>query len=253
MLAGTPILVTLFAARPMLGRGVGRSFVSGPRPSTLLHGVHEDGRNRRAAAHAGRYHAVTDRPRSAFADGLAEPRAAAARRASYGSHRGRARGFESHDPMPGGFLGGWWGDTGIDIAGDHLDVYALAGGTLDYAEWGHTRWMRKPDTAFSVRLRFDEPIVWDDGHRVTHAYYTHLSKVENEVKEGAAMRKHVVAGERIGVSGIGNGTPHLHLGLLLDDQVEQDSWTYILREDAIRKLMGRIRNGARLPLAHRPR
>lgn len=159
-----------------------------------------------------------------------------------------------HDPMPGGFLGGWGGDTGLDIAGDHLPVYALAAGTLDYAEWGHTRWTRKPDTAFSVRIRFDTPIPWN-GHQITHAYYTHLSAVEVEVKEGAdaGARQHVVAGERIGVSGIGNGTPHLHLGLLLDNQVEQDSWEFILREGEVRKVMGGYANGTRLPLSNRPK
>lgn len=154
--------------------------------------------------------------------------------------------------MPGGYLGGWHGDTGLDIAGDHLPVYALAAGTLDYAEWGHTRWTRKPDTAFSVRIAFDAPIPWN-GHRITHAYYTHLSSVETEVKEGAAQRKHVVAGERIGVSGIGNGTPHLHLGLLLDDEVEQDSWEFILREGEVRKVLGGYANGTRLPLSDRPK
>jgi hypothetical protein len=165
---------------------------------------------------------------------------------------GALRNPKLHDPMPGGFLGGWHGDTGLDISGDRLEVYALAAGTLDYAEWGHTRWTRPPDTAYSVRIAFDEPIPWGE-HRITHAYYTHLSKVEAEVKEGSANRKHVAAGERIGVSGIGNGTPHLHLGLLLDGEVEQDSWTYILREGDIRKVMGGYANGARLPLSDAPR
>jgi murein DD-endopeptidase MepM/ murein hydrolase activator NlpD len=151
-----------------------------------------------------------------------------------------------HSPMPGGYLGGWGGDTGIDIAGDHLDVYAVAAGTLDYAEWGHTRWTRGRDTAYSVRLKLDEPIPWGD-QKITHIYYTHLSKVMTEQAEGAKKRKHVVAGERIAVSGIGNGTPHLHLGFLLDNEVEQDSWTYILREDAIRKVMGGYQNGYLLP------
>jgi hypothetical protein len=134
----------------------------------------------------------------------------------------------------------------VDIAGDHLEVFALAAGTLDYAEWGHTRWTRGKDTAFSVRIALDEPIPWGN-QRITHVYYTHLSKVEHEQHEGAKERRHVRASERIGVSGIGNGTPHLHLGLLLDGEVEQDSWTYILREDAIRKVMGGYRNGERLP------
>lgn len=152
-------------------------------------------------------------------------------------------------PMPRGNLGGWPGDTGLDIAGDHLDVFALGAGTLDYAEWGHTRWTTGKDTAYSVRLALDMPIPWGEHgeRRITHVYYTHLSKVEYPQREGSETRKHVVTGERIGVSGIGNGTPHLHLGLLLDAQVEQDSWTYILREQEVRKVLGDYKNGARLP------
>src|SRR5579862_8895218 len=151
-----------------------------------------------------------------------------------------------HSPIPGGWLGGWYGDTGLDIAADHLPVFALAAGTLDYAEFGHTMWTRPPDTAFSVRIALDEPIPWGE-HKITHVYYTHLSKVVFPQKEGATERKHVDAGERIAVSGVGNGTAHLHLGLLLDNEVEQDSWTYILREGDIRKVMGGYANGVRLP------
>jgi hypothetical protein len=149
-------------------------------------------------------------------------------------------------PMPGGSLGGWGGDTGLDIAGDHLAVYALAAGTLDYSEWGHTRWTTGKDTAYSVRLALDEPIAWGD-RRITHVYYTHLSKVDTNQPEGSPTKKHVARGEHIAVSGIGNGTPHLHLGLLLDGQVEQDSWTYILREHEVRRALGNYKAGARLP------
>jgi hypothetical protein len=129
---------------------------------------------------------------------------------------------------------------------------ALAAGTLDYSEWGHTRWTTGKDTAFSVRLALDEPIVWSgsgehQGHRITHVYYTHMSKVDTLQREGSESKKHVAAGERIGVSGVGNGTPHLHLGLLLDNQVEQDSWTFILREHEVRKVLGDYKNGVRLP------
>jgi hypothetical protein len=152
-------------------------------------------------------------------------------------------------PMPRGNVGGWSGDTGVDIAGDHLEVFAIAAGTLDYSEWGHTRWTSGKDTAFSVRLALDEPIAWGEKgeRRITHVYYTHLSKVETNQPEGSETKRHVVTGERIGISGIGNGTPHLHLGLLLDNQVEQDSWTYILREHEVRKVFGGYKNGARLP------
>ncbi len=83
--------------------------------------------------------------------------------------------------MPGGFLGGWGGDTGLDIAGDRLPVFAIAAGSLDYSEWGHTRWTTGRDTAFSVRLKLDEPIPWGESgeRKITHVYYTHLSKVEH--------------------------------------------------------------------------
>ena len=106
-------------------------------------------------------------------------------------------------------------------------------------------------TVVRVRLRLDAPIPVG-AHRVTHVYYTHLSDLVTEQAESSATKKHVVAGERIATSGIGNGVAHLHLGLLLDDQVEQDSWTFILREDAIRKIMGGYRNGEPLPLRPPP-
>jgi murein DD-endopeptidase MepM/ murein hydrolase activator NlpD len=144
--------------------------------------------------------------------------------------------------MPGGYMGGWYGDTGVDIAGRYLGVYAIASGTLEYSEWGHTLWTGKGDTPYSVRIRLDEPIAVD-GHKVTHVYYTHLSDVVTTQKEGSSMAKHVIAGERIGTSGIGNHVPHLHMGLLLDNEVEQDSWEFILREDAVRKVMGGYKNG----------
>jgi murein DD-endopeptidase MepM/ murein hydrolase activator NlpD len=152
-----------------------------------------------------------------------------------------------HSPMPGGYVGGWSGDTGLDVAGNRLPVYAIAAGTLDYSERGHTLWMTAPDTPFSVRIALDEPVPYNGGHRVTHVYYTHLSHLEFEQPEGAPTRIHVEAGERIGTSGIGNGVPHLHLGLLLDGLVEQDTWDGILREQEVRRILGGYKNGELLP------
>ncbi len=151
-------------------------------------------------------------------------------------------------PMPGGRMAGYAGDTGLDIGGDHLPVFAIASGTLDYAEKGHTHWTRGRDTPYSVRIELDAPIAFD-GRRVTHVWYTHLASLAFEQAEGIprAERRHVEAGERLGVSGIGNGVPHLHLGMLLDGQVEQDDWTYILREHQVRAVLGGYANGA--PLA----
>ncbi|GAC1573183.1 MAG: hypothetical protein NVS3B20_24320 [Polyangiales bacterium] len=59
-------------------------------------------------------------------------------------------------------------------------------------------------------------------------------------------RRHVVGGEILGTSGVARGVPHLHLGFLLDAQVEQDDWTFILREDEVRAVLGGYRNGERL-------
>ncbi len=149
------------------------------------------------------------------------------------------------DPMPGGVLGGYAGDTGLDIGGTKLPVFAIAAGTVDYAEWGHTRWTGPKDTAFCVRVTLDEPVAYR-GHKITHVYYAHLSAVEAAQAEGAPQHRHVAAGERLGTSGIANGSWHLHLGLLLDGQVEQDDWTYILREDEVRAVLGGYKNGQRL-------
>jgi murein DD-endopeptidase MepM/ murein hydrolase activator NlpD len=149
-------------------------------------------------------------------------------------------------PMPGGTMAGYQGDTGLDIAGRYLPVYAIASGVLEYSERGHTLWTGPNDTAMSIRVRLDAPIPFGT-HRITHAYYTHLSALVTEQPESSTVKKHVASGERIGTSGIANGVPHLHLGLLLDGHVEQDSWEFILREDAIRRVLGGYRPGELLP------
>ena len=146
------------------------------------------------------------------------------------------------NPLPGGVLAGYTGDTGLDIAGVKLPVRAIAPGTVEYAEWGHTRWRGPKDTAFCVRIKLDTPIPYG-AHRITHVYYTHMSALAFTQAEDATDKHHVDAGEVLGTSGIANGSWHLHLGLLLDDEVEQDDWTYILREDAIRAVLGNYKNG----------
>jgi murein DD-endopeptidase MepM/ murein hydrolase activator NlpD len=149
------------------------------------------------------------------------------------------------DPMPGGVLGGYAGDTGLDIGGKTLPVFAIAPGTIEYAEWGHTRWIGPKDTAYCVRLALDAPVPYR-GHKITHVYYAHMSALELVQPESARDRRHVAAGDRLGTSGIANGSWHLHLGLLLDGHVEQDDWDYILREDEVRAVLGGYRNGQKL-------
>ncbi|APR79972.1 Hypothetical protein A7982_05319 [Minicystis rosea] len=150
-----------------------------------------------------------------------------------------------YNPMPGGVFAGYQADTGLDIAGTRLPVYALAAGTLDYSEPGHTLWTGPSDTANCVRFELDTPIPWK-GRRITHVYYAHLSKLETLQREGESPRVHVEAGELLGISGIANHSPHLHIGLLLDGEVEQRYWGTFLRADEIRKVMGGYRDGDRL-------
>ncbi len=139
-------------------------------------------------------------------------------------------------------MAGYYGDTGLDIGGVKLPVYAVAAGTLDYSEWGHTRWRGPKDTAYCVRLALDAPVPYKT-HKITHVYYAHMSALEYAQAEGASERRHVAAGEKLGTSGVANGSWHLHLGFLLDNQVEQDDWTYILREDEVRSALGGYKNG----------
>jgi len=106
--------------------------------------------------------------------------------------------------------------------------------------------MTAPDTPLSVRIALDAPVPWK-GHAITHVYYTHMSRLEHEQPAGAPVHRHVEAGELIGTSGVGNHVAHLHLGLLMDGLVEQDTWEGILREDDIRAVFGGYRNGELLP------
>ncbi len=161
-------------------------------------------------------------------------------------HSKTLRNSKLFSPLPGGSVGGWMGDTGVDISARFQPVYAIAAGTLDYSEHGHTLWKYGHDTPNSVRIQFDEPIPWK-GHLVTHAYYTHLSALENVQHEGDVNRRHVEGGERIGVSGVANGVPHLHMGLLLDGRVEQDTWDSLLLPPEVQLLMGNYKNGEVLP------
>lgn len=148
--------------------------------------------------------------------------------------------------MPGGYFSGYDIDTGLDISGYKLPVHALAAGVVEYAEAGHTRWRGRGDSRYSIRVRLDRPIAFG-GRRITHYYFGHLSSLELEQPEGAAAPFHVEGGDRLGVSGWANGSPHLHIGLLLDGEVEQRWGTYLL-EDDIRVALGGFRNRERLPL-----
>jgi murein DD-endopeptidase MepM/ murein hydrolase activator NlpD len=154
-----------------------------------------------------------------------------------------------HSPMPGGYVAGYPVDTGLDIAGMSMPVYAIAAGTLDYAEAGHSAWTSPRDSPYSVRIELDEPIAFG-GRRITHVWYAHLSALDVTQREGELPRRRVAAGERLGTSGVANGSWHLHLGLLLDGDVSQ-GWGTFLREEEVRVVLGGdrspLRAGSRLP------
>jgi len=149
------------------------------------------------------------------------------------------------NPMPGGVISGYRADTGLDVMGIKMPVYAIGSGYIDYAESGHTLWTGPRDTANCVRIELDEPIV-HRGRRITHIYYAHLSKLVHVQPEGQLPRMRVEAGDLLGTSGVANGSWHLHLGFLLEGEVEQ-TWGTFLYEDEIREVMGGYRNGNRLP------
>lgn len=150
-----------------------------------------------------------------------------------------------NNPMPGGVISGYRADTGLDVMGIKFPVYAVASGWIDYAETGHTLWTGPRDTANCVRIELDEPIAYR-GRRITHMYYAHLSKLEHIQPEGQSPRMRVEAGDLLGISGVANGSWHLHLGFLLDGEVEQ-AWGTFLYEDEVREVLGGYRNGNRLP------
>jgi murein DD-endopeptidase MepM/ murein hydrolase activator NlpD len=153
-------------------------------------------------------------------------------------------------PMPGGYLAGYPVDTGLDLAGIKKPVFSVAAGTVEYAEGGHTAWNAPRDSKYAVRIRLDEPIVFGD-RRVTHVWYAHLHSLAFEQAEGEGPRRRVGKGQILGVSGVANGSWHLHLGMLLDGDVSQRWGSYLLEDEVRAVLAGPgaapLRKGSRLP------
>ncbi len=148
-----------------------------------------------------------------------------------------------HNPMPGGVLMGYPIDTGLDIAGFRVPVYAVGAGRILYSEGGHTRWEGPRDDDLAVLLELDVPVPYR-GRNITHVWYAHLSEIRFEHAYGLPGPR-VAAGERLGTSGIANGCPHLHIGMLLDRHVRQ-RYEWLLRDNEIRTVLG-YRRGQRLP------
>ena len=148
-----------------------------------------------------------------------------------------------NNPMPGGVMMGYPADTGLDIAGFRIPVYAVGAGRIVYSESGHTLWAGPRDDDNAVLLELDVPVP-HRGRLITHVWYAHLSELKYDHPYGLPGPK-VAAGERLGTSGIANHCPHVHIGMLLDHHIRQ-RYEWLLRDDEIRALLGyRIRQ--RLP------
>ena len=153
-------------------------------------------------------------------------------------------------PMPGSFTAGYSADTGLDLAGIKMSVHAIADGKVIYAEAGHSLWSSQRDTDLAVLIELDEPIEVGD-RKVTHVWYAHLSELAFEQPRLFSKNRRVVAGERLGTSGVANGSWHLHLGLLLDGDTSQRWGTFLLEDDA-RKVPCGLRARQRLPSMPKP-
>lgn len=154
-------------------------------------------------------------------------------------------------PMPGSFTAGYAADTGLDLAGIKMSVHAIADGKVIYAEAGHSLWSSPRDTDLAVLIELDEPLAAGD-RKVTHIWYAHLSELAFEQPRLFSKNRRVVAGERLGTSGVANGSWHLHLGLLLDGDTSQ-RWGTFLLEDAAREVLCGLRARQRLPAMEKPR
>jgi murein DD-endopeptidase MepM/ murein hydrolase activator NlpD len=105
-------------------------------------------------------------------------------------------------------------DSGVDIAvSKGTEVQACANGRILYSEWGHTPWVNPPDTPGSILIEFDTPF-YHNGKQYYYAWHTHMSELTRIVKDGNGAYPTVTAGGYLGKTGLGNGVPHLHFGIL---------------------------------------
>jgi hypothetical protein len=151
-----------------------------------------------------------------------------------------------HNPMPGGFAAGYAADTGLDIAGMKMPVFAIGSGQVVYAESGHSLWSGRGDTDLAILIALDDPIDFE-GREITHVWYAHLLELAFEQpRQSPGKRRLVKAGEFLGINGRANGMWHLHLGLLLDGDTSQ-GWGTFLLEDDVRKVLCGVRAKQRFP------
>lgn len=92
-----------------------------------------------------------------------------------------------------------------------------------YSEKGHTPWKIPPDTPYSILIKLDTPISCGGATRY-YMWYTHMSFLEYYVKltseyatqfgKTPVPQFHIAVGAYLGKTGLGNKSPHLHFGVV---------------------------------------
>jgi hypothetical protein len=118
--------------------------------------------------------------------------------------------------------GGYPADTGLDILTPiGSKVVSPVSGTLEYAEKGHVRQMGQDanpnmpgqQDQHSVRIKLDNPFTFA-GKQVNYFYATHLYKLNSSIANKSGIK--VNAGDFLGLSGVANNVPHVHVGFVKD-------------------------------------
>lgn len=120
------------------------------------------------------------------------------------------------NPVPsGGRMGGYRGDSGLDIlAPPGTPVVAAGSGTIVYSERGHTPWVNGRDTPNSILIELDQPFV-HKGVSYPYIWYTHMRDLFYNVPSGGTGQR-IEQGTPLGTVGYGNQVPHLHFGVVQD-------------------------------------
>jgi hypothetical protein len=147
-------------------------------------------------------------------------------RPTYSGGRMYAAGGGLVNPVPSQNIarnrGGYAADTGLDIltpVGSR--VVSPVSGILEYAERGHVAQMGQDanpnmpgmQDQHSVRIKLDKPFEYS-GKKVNFFYVTHMYDLASSIKNKSGLR--INAGDFLGLSGVANQTPHVHVGFVED-------------------------------------
>jgi hypothetical protein len=128
--------------------------------------------------------------------------------------------------------GGYAADTGLDILTPiGSKVVSSVSGILEYAEKGHVAQMGQDanpnmpgmQDQHSVRIALDKPFSYK-GKTVNFFYATHLYDLAIGVKNKKGIK--ISAGTPLGLSGVANKVPHVHVGYV-EDRAQNSFLNYL--------------------------